>query len=186
MAQPFGRHLEPLDATVVAPLSGERLLRWRRELLARSGGNRADLDWLLDGAGGLGWRDLQALHLHPERSVQLKQPLAHLEDLWMRHRRTAVPLQYLVGRCPWRDLELRVGPGVLIPRQETELLVDIALELVAGSGRSPRVWADLGTGSGALAIALARALPASEGLAADRSDAALQVAALNQIGRAHV
>jgi release factor glutamine methyltransferase len=52
-----------------------------------------------------------------------------LEILWRRHLETAEPLQYLVGRCPWRDLELTVGPGVLIPRQETELLIDLALSL---------------------------------------------------------
>ena len=157
------------------------LLAWRRGLLASTGGASADLDWLLDLGGGLRWPELQALHLHPERMVQLDQPLAQLEELWRRHRRTAEPLQYLTGLCPWRDLELRVGPGVLIPRQETELLVDLALVLapppLGGAGLR---WADLGTGSGALAIALARALPTGQGLAVDVSDVALDFAALNR------
>jgi release factor glutamine methyltransferase len=113
--------------------------------------------------------------------VWLLQPLARLEELWRQHRRTAEPLQYLVGRCPWRDLELQVGPGVLIPRQETELLVDLALALAPPtSGGVGLLWADLGTGCGALAVALARALPAGRGLAVDASDEALTFAALNR------
>ena len=157
------------------------LLAWRRGLLASTGGASADLDWLLDLGGGLRWPELQALHLHPARMVQLTQPLAQLEELWRRHRRTAEPLQYLTGLCPWRDLELRVGPGVLIPRQETELLVDLALALAPPPpGGAGLRWADLGTGSGALAVALARALPAGRGLAVDASDEALTFAALNR------
>ena len=157
------------------------LLAWRQALLASTGGARADLDWLLDLGGGVRWPELQALHLHPERMVRLAQPLARIEELWRRHRRTAEPLQYLVGRCPWRDLELQVGPGVLIPRQETELLVDLALALAPPTpdGAGLR-WADLGTGCGALAVALARALPAGRGLAVDASDEALTFAALNR------
>ena len=64
-----------------------------------------------------------------------------------------IPLQYLLGRSHWRDFILAVGPGCLIPRPETELLVDFADEAVQ---RSPDLleapWADLGTGSGAIAI----------------------------------
>jgi len=164
-----------------AALLASDLLAWRRGLLASTGGASADLDWLLDLGGGLRWPELQALHLHPERMVQLDQPLAQLEELWRRHRRTAEPLQYLTGLCPWRDLELRVGPGVLIPRQETELLVDLALVLAPPlPGGAGLRWADLGTGSGALAIALARALPTGQGLAVDVSDVALDFAALNR------
>ena len=164
-----------------AALPSSDLLAWRQELLASTGGARADLDWLLDLGGGLRWPELQALHLHPHRMVWLLQPLARLEELWRQHRRTAEPLQYLVGRCPWRDLELQVGPGVLIPRQETELLVDLALALAPPtSGGDGLRWADLGTGCGALAVALARALPAGRGVAADASDEALTFAALNR------
>jgi release factor glutamine methyltransferase len=164
-----------------AALPATALLAWRRALLASTGGASADLDWLLDLGGGVRWPELQALHLHPEQMVRLAQPLARLEELWRRHRRTAEPLQYLVGRCPWRDLELQVGPGVLIPRQETELLVDLALALAPPAPREAGLrWADLGTGSGALAVALARALPAGRGLAVDASDDALTFAALNR------
>jgi release factor glutamine methyltransferase len=161
-------------------IQAERLLAWRRALLARGGGTSAALDWLLDLAGGVAWPQLQSLHLHPQAVVRLALPLVELEALWCRHRRTAEPLQYLVGRCPWRDLELGVDPAVLIPRQETEGLVDLALELLplpAAAGGLE--WADLGTGSGCLAVALARALPGARGWAVDASPAALEVAACN-------
>jgi len=161
-------------------LQASELLAWRRQQLSGKGGAAADLDWLLDLAGGLRWPDLQALHLHPDRMVQLSQPLDRIKDLWQRHRRTAEPLQYLVGVCPWRDLDLRVGPGVLIPRQETEQLVDLALARVANANGAGLVWADLGTGSGALAVALARALPEALGLAVDASSSALELAAANR------
>ena len=68
------------------PLAAAGLLAWRRDLLARSGGSAAELDWLLDLAGGLPWPQLQALHLHPERPVRLRLPLAALEDLWLCHQ----------------------------------------------------------------------------------------------------
>jgi release factor glutamine methyltransferase len=158
-------------------LSGAELLRWRRGLLAR-GGRSEDFDWLLDLAGGVGWSDLQKLRLTPEERVPLRGRRSGLEALWHRHRQSGEPLQYLVGVCPWRDLELAVAPGVLIPRQETELLVDLALQ-GRGSSSPPALWADLGTGSGCLAVALARALPDAEGLAVDRSGAAMRQAAVN-------
>lgn len=73
-----------------------------------------------------------------------------------------------------------MAPGVLIPRQETELLLELALGLApTPSAGTPLCWADLGTGSGCLAIALARALPRSVGLAVDASSDALRQAAAN-------
>lgn len=174
---------EPAVAPHPHDLSAAELLAWRRSMLSLEGGDSgsaADLDWLLDLAGGLSWPSLQALWLHPQRRVQLRCSLAELEELWRRHRLHAEPLQYLVGLCPWRDLELSVAPGVLIPRQETEQLVELALTLApaAPAGR-PLCWADLGTGSGCLAVALARALPQSVGLAVEASPEALRQAGDN-------
>ena len=103
--------------------SGEELLLWRRKLLLR-GGRTIDLDWLLDISGGLRWSTLQAIHLDKSRSVKLEKSLEYLEDLWRIHLDRQVPLQHLVGCCPWRDFELEVSSAALIPRQETELLID--------------------------------------------------------------
>jgi release factor glutamine methyltransferase len=168
------------EVPATAPLSGQELLSWRRQLLAE-GGSAADFDWLLDLAGGMGWADLQALRIHPSRSIVLRQDRRELERLWRRHLSSAEPLQYLVGLCPWRDLTLQVAPGVLIPRQETELLADLALTCLElhSVSRQPLLWADLGTGSGCLALALARGLPGSRGFALDASAEALRVAATN-------
>jgi release factor glutamine methyltransferase len=170
----------PLTAAAPETLTAEELLRWRRDLL-RWGGRAVDLDWLLDLAGGLRWSALQALRLDPRRPVHLLQDRQGLEALWRRHLEGAEPLQYLVGRCPWRDLELVVAPGVLIPRQDTEHLVELALELAPPSlnDTSGALWADLGTGSGCLAVALAQALPCSKGLAVEISEAARSIAAAN-------
>jgi release factor glutamine methyltransferase len=161
-------------------INATNLLHWRREQL-RAGGNAADLDWLLDLAGGVSWSRQQQLRLEPEAPVELACDLHELEQLWRRHRLEHQPLQYLVGRCPWRDLDLHVRPGALIPRQETELLIELALArpLPPPAQSQPLVWADLGTGSGCLALALARALPGSRGFAVDASEQALAVAAQN-------
>lgn len=169
----------PSGLSAAEELTAEELLAWRRSLLAQ-GGQPADLDWLLDLGAGLPWAALQQLWLHPERPVRLQRPRHEIEALWRRHLHASEPLQYLVGRCPWRDLELQVAPGVLIPRQETELLVELALQLLPVEGhRQPLLWADLGTGSGCLAVALARELPASRGLAVDVSAEALALARRN-------
>ena len=71
-----------------------------------------------------------------------------------------MPLAYLTHSAHWRDMVLAVGPGVLIPRPETELVLDLvaaALEKRPELGRGH--WLDLGTGSGALAVGLASTLP---------------------------
>ena len=158
-------------------IAAAELLQWRRRQL-QAGGEASELDWLLDLEGGIRWQALQQLRLYPDQSVSLATPLDRLEALWQRHLSSAAPLQYLVGRCPWRDLELEVQPGALIPRQETELLIDLATDLIAAE-RSPLLWADLGTGSGCLALALALAWPASRGIAVDQSAEALAVARRN-------
>lgn len=167
----------PAPGPEALTVTGADLLEWRRRLRAQ-GGAAADLDWLLDLGGGLSWSQLQSLWCHPQATIRLDHPLEALEALWRRHLSTQEPLQYLVGRCPWRDLELPVAPGVLIPRQETELLVDLALEL-RRPGRPIACWADLGTGSGCLAIALARSLPTSRGFAVEASSLAQAQAGAN-------
>jgi release factor glutamine methyltransferase len=159
-------------------IAAAELLAWRRRLLAAGDGG-PELDWLLEFAGGLSREARRQLQLQPQQPVQLRASLAVLEQLWWRHRHGAEPLQYLVGCCPWRDLDLAVAPGVLIPRQETELLVDLALQRLPSVPEPALHWADLGTGSGCLAVALARALPAARGFAVDLSPVALAQAAAN-------
>jgi release factor glutamine methyltransferase len=86
------------------------------------------------------------------------------------------PVAYITGVREFWSLPLTVAPGVLVPRPETELLVELCL---ARLDAQPRAVADLGTGSGAIALALARERPLWQVIATDRSSAALQVAAAN-------
>lgn len=92
-------------------------------------------------------------------------------------RCAGTPLQHLTGRQAFRRLDLRVRPGVFIPRPETEVLVDAALELIAGAA-APLV-VDVGTGTGAVALAIADEHPGAVVIATDISDAALDLAAEN-------
>ena len=158
---------------------GTDLLVWRRELIRR-GGRAVDLDWLLSMAADCSWGDLQKLRICPDVEIELSTPLHDLTDLWTRHRDQHIPLQHLVGLCPWRDFELEVSSDALIPRQETELLIDFALQcLPEDACHLAGIWADLGTGSGALAVALARVLPHWQGHAVDSSGNALALAERN-------
>lgn len=112
-------------------------------------------------------------------SAQLpQQKIPELEAL-LRRRESREPLQHLTGMAPFRHLELMVGPGVFVPRPETEILVDLALgALRAMPSAEPRV-ADLGTGSGAIALSLAHELITAQVFAVERSDAAAAWAARN-------
>ncbi|MGH8616246.1 MAG: peptide chain release factor N(5)-glutamine methyltransferase [Burkholderiales bacterium] len=98
-------------------------------------------------------------------------------DALFARRRAGEPVAYLTGEREFYGLPFRVTPAVLIPRPETELLVDFALETV-GETRGARVL-DLGTGSGCIAIAIAHRRPQARVMAVDRSDAALAVARAN-------
>lgn len=82
------------------------------------------------------------------------------------------PLQYIVGQAPFLGRMLAVGPGVFVPRPETELLAAWGIEIIAGRSRPP-VVVDLCSGSGALAIAIADAHPSAHVYAVERSEAAL-------------
>jgi release factor glutamine methyltransferase len=93
-----------------------------------------------------------------------------------RRRRLGEPVAYILGSREFYGLDLAVTPDVLIPRPETELLVELALRLL---GEGARRVLDLGTGSGAIAIAVARAAPQAEVWATDASAAALAVARTN-------
>ena len=111
--------------------------------------------------------------------LQFERPL-HTEEVdvyrdYVRQRVQRVPVQYILGATAFRELELTVTPAVLIPRPETEVLVDVALELLPTGGRA----LDLCCGSGAIALSLKRELAEVAVVATDISQAALAVARAN-------
>jgi len=113
------------------------------------------------------------LYAHSEDAVA---PAAAGECLELLRRRAAgEPMAYLIGEREFWSLRVRVTPAVLIPRPETELLVEAALERVPAAAKELFI-ADVGTGSGAIALALASERPAARIIATDRSRAALAVA----------
>ena len=93
-------------------------------------------------------------------------------------RLSGEPIAYLVGKRGFHDIELYVAPGVLIPRPETEILVEIALREIQTLNRPANIL-DLGTGSGAIALAIAHSAPQTIVTATDQSLEALAIAKMN-------
>lgn len=120
-------------------------------------------------------RDRTFLLAHPDAEVTREQ-LALYDD-WLCRRAAHEPIQYILGEQEFFGLTFAVTPDVLIPRRETEHLVEALLERV--SRDQPLRIVDVGTGSGAIAVALAHALPLAQVTALDISEAALAVARRN-------
>ena len=113
--------------------------------------------------------------------LPLEPPLDDILERWTQRRAAGEPLAYIVGHRDFWTLRLAVSPAVLVPRPETELLVERALALAPAraAGEAPVSAVDLGTGSGAIALALASERPDWKVVATDRSAAALDVAQRN-------
>ena len=112
-----------------------------------------------------------SLAASPEQEIPFEVENAFFE--LAKKRQDGVPVAYLLGRKEFYGLDLSVNPSVLIPRPETELLVDLALE------RKPASVLDLGTGSGAIALALKFNLPGTRVVAVDSDSSALVAAKRN-------
>ena len=142
--------------------------------------------WIILEASGLDDADLLVDDDEPAPALA-----RHRIEAMIERRRAGEPLQYVLGSWQFRGIDLMVDRRVLIPRPETEVVVQVAIdELVAGGARVGRTdpWAagvtefavaDLGTGSGAIALALAAELPDAAVWATDVSDDALVVARAN-------
>ncbi|MEC4894839.1 MAG: peptide chain release factor N(5)-glutamine methyltransferase [Oscillatoria sp. PMC 1051.18] len=163
-------------------VAGNLLAQWRRDAQSKAiaaGISPAEVDWLLQEVAGL---DRLALRLESFSTTSLPVSLAELNTLWEKRLLSRIPLQYLVGKCHWRRFSLEVSPDVLIPRPETEDIVEIAC---AAAQNSPTpnldagIWVDLGTGSGAIAIGLADILTNAQIYAVDLSASALNLAKKN-------
>jgi release factor glutamine methyltransferase len=124
-------------------------------------------------------RDRAWIYTHPE--VPLDSAAMEIYFALVGRLAAGEPVQYLTGKQEFWGLEFEVTPAVLIPRPETEHVVEVALERLSARGASGRPLriADVGTGSGCIAVALARELPHAEIVATDISAAALDVARRN-------
>lgn len=119
--------------------------------------------------------------LHLRRRDPLPPELWQRLDVWLAQRAAGHPVQYVTGRAAFRSLDLDVGPSVLVPRPETEQLVEAVLGVLREQLHrwpAPRVI-DLGTGSGAIALSIAREWPTAIVTATDASEAALATARAN-------
>ena len=119
--------------------------------------------------------DRAHLYAHPERELTPEEQSRYDETLTQRSK--GVPAQYITGHQEFWGLDLIVSPAVLIPRPETEHLIETILPLARGITHP--IIADVGTGSGAIALALAKELPNAEIHATDISPAALEIAEAN-------
>ena len=162
------------------------LLRSARARLITAGinANEAGLDAALLARHVLGW-DLARLIAHETDPPSEDFPPAF--DRLVARRASREPISSIIGRREFRGLEFEVGPDVLAPRPETEIIIDEAVATL--NGANPKGSAhtrtatpliiDVGTGSGCLAICLAREFPSARVVATDVSPAALEVAARN-------
>ena len=160
-------------------ISGEEFLFWKKKQLSK-GGDQQSFAVLLDCIGGISTSDLNLKSINPRENLHLKKNLEFLESVWDDHLLKSSPIQYLCGIAYWRDLKLKVNNKVLIPRPETELIVDIVFNVFRRKSEK-LFFAELGTGSGAISIALALAYPFSEGVATDIDQDALEIATKNYI-----
>lgn len=161
-----------MDVIVSAVILRELLADAVRCLAVVSETPRLDAEVLLAAALD---RPRSYLHAGPERILE-PEPAARFAA-WLDRRRSGEPVAYLLGRREFWSLDLEVTPDTLIPRPETELLVELALERLPAN-RQVAV-ADLGAGSGAIALALAVERPLARIVATDQSTAALTVARRN-------
>jgi release factor glutamine methyltransferase len=167
----------PQRADGPGPAIAQLLSRGVQQLRAASESARLDAELLLAHTLGCPRSRL----LSHERDPVASADAVRYEALLQR-RAAGEPVAYLTGEREFWSLPLRLGPEVLVPRPETELVVERALALLPGRGASPAHTvqvADLGTGSGAIALALASERPQWRLLATDHSHAALQVARAN-------
>ena len=120
--------------------------------------------------------DRAYLYAHPERELSPKEQERYRDAINQRSR--GIPAQYITGHQEFWGMDLIVSPAVLIPRPETEHVIETILQLVP-SRKIPLRIVDVGTGSGCIALALAKELPIAEIHATEISPAALEIARAN-------
>lgn len=168
--------MNPTPTTNDDPWTIARLLTWTTEFLTRQGVDDPRLAAEVLLASAAGWRRID-LYARFEKTLDA-EPLTKFRA-WVKRAADHEPIAYLVGQREFFSLPFFVGPDVLIPRPESETLVESVVDYAKKSGWSaPRIL-DLGTGSGCLIVALLANLPGAMGVATDVSETALAVARSN-------
>lgn len=165
-----------------ASISGQELSQWRQQAiadLAQAQLSPKEVDIFLQAVTDLDTLSLRLQSFREREKIPLSYSWSEITKRWQKRLQSRVPLQYLLESVVWRNFTLKVSPEVLIPRPETELLIDIVGETVRGDDGG--IWVDLGTGSGAIAIGLASILTKAEIYAIDYSQTALAIAKENII-----
>ena len=162
-------------------ISGKDLSSWYRQAKQAAIANNIDpeeVDWLLQAITEIDSLSLRLGTFQHQPEIISQKSLTELVKLWQQRLQKHLPVQYLVETVFWRRFQLKVTPAVLIPRPETELIIDLAIEnnLITDTGGH---WVDLGTGSGAIALGLADAFPQATIHAVDLSEDALEIARAN-------
>ena len=152
------------------------LIRWADERFRKEGMTTPRLDAEVLLAETLGM-DRVGLYTHFDQPLQPGE-LARFKQLILRRLRRE-PVAYILGRKEFWSLPIRVSPDVLIPRPETETLVAEALKILAAGGKEDLRLLEIGTGSGAISIALAKERPSANITATDLSPEALSIAGEN-------
>ena len=152
----------------------KEILRDAKSHLSESGISQVDAEYLLAHVLGISRMDLHNSVLVERVLSEVSESEVFQEQFLnlMERRINHEPLQYLTGVAPFRYLEVAVGPGVLVPRPESELLVDAVLTHIKNLP-SPVSIIDLGAGSGALALAIATEAPGSRVIAVEKSPEAI-------------
>lgn len=166
-------------------ISGQDLFIWyqqaQKEAIAFDV-DQLELDWLLQELTDLDSLSLRTKNYINQAKINSSVNLTELDELWQKRIKNRCPVQYLVGKCHWRNFIFKVTKDVLIPRPETEIIIDIIAEFVKkNSDFNQGNWLDLGTGSGAIAIGLADILSHAKIYAIDKSNSALKIAQENAI-----
>lgn len=164
-------------------IDGAQLASWRREAMGQAnwaGVEPAVIDQLVREFTGLDELSLSLELFKNKAEIQLCIDFAELKRLWRQRLDVRMPIQYLTGVTHWRNFSLIVSPDVLIPRPQTQCLIDLAITSVESKSElKSGDWADLGTGSGAIALGLAEAFPSGTIHAVDCSPKALKIAEKN-------
>ena len=161
----------------MSKISAREFFLWEKKQLLK-GGNKQSLSLLMDLIGGTPHYELTLKRLTLDGKLYFKENLDFIESIWDNHLKNSIPIQYLCGFSFWRDLKLIVSEKVLIPRPETELIIEIVNKIFQGN-KKKLFFAELGTGSGAISIAISLANPLWEGIATDIDPNVIDVAKEN-------